>query len=450
MAKLRLTGDTSGFTEVSSPAVAGNANIILPSGVGQANQFLRNTETSGTLGWSNVIETATGVGINTVSPDANLSVSGVASFAAGTSGTPSIAAFGDLNTGIYFPSADTVAFTAGGKESSRINNSGILLVGTTNANGTALVQVSGDVLVNSVNGGPLAGFRNAIINGGMQVAQRAAPTITGTPQYGKADRFLAYISGGTGISGTIDQSADAQFKSGYRLWLASLGYTNGTWAIQQRIESFNSVGLNGLTVTVSFKIYHDFGSSRAVGVSLSKANALDNFGSVTAVAAYTSPALTSGAYSNVSCSFAIGASDATNGLLLQINDSSSTTVSAKNILIGDVQLEIGSVATPFERRPIGMELALCQRYFHKGASLGSGKRMYNSTGVFNGMNVSVDFPVTMRTSPTIAVIVDITDAAPIAGGAAGTDITIHGFTAYTNINNGAFLDYHSHTASAEL
>jgi len=31
--------------------------------------------------------------------------------------------------------------------------------------------------------------------------------------------------------------------------------------------------------------------------------------------------------------------------------------------ITNVQLEVGPVATPFEQRPIGMELALCQRYF---------------------------------------------------------------------------------------
>ena len=300
--------------------------------------------------------------------------------------------------------------------------------------------------VASINGSPLAGFRNAIINGGMQVAQRSAPTITGTPQYGQADRFVAYISGGTGISGTINQGADAQFKSGYRLWLASLSYTSGTWAIQQRIESFNSIGLNGSTVTVSFKLYHDFGSSRTVGVSLAKANAVDNFSSVTAIAStYTSPALTSGVYSNVSCSFVIGASDATNGILLQINDSSATTVSAKNIIIGDVQLEIGPVATPFERRPIGTELALCQRYYEIGTYF---SEYYYSSG-WSGKYDTVSFRTTKRAAPTIGGTFTGSGWTGAWGSDSATvDKFRFGNTATVNI--GAHSHSANWTASAEL
>jgi hypothetical protein len=283
----------------------------------------------------------------------------------------------------------------------KVSNSATTATDANTASAIVARDASGNFNVSAINNGPLAGFRNAIINGGMQVAQRAAPTITATPQYGQADRFVAYISGGTGISGTINQGADAQFKSGYRLWMSSLSYTSGTWAIQQKIESFNSIGLNGSTVTVSFKLYHDFGSSRTVTVQLAKANALDNFSTVTAISSpYISPALTSGAYSNVSCSFAIGASDATNGLLLQINDSSATTVSAKNVIIGDVQLEPGPVATPFERRPIGTELALCQRYYcETRATL-----RFRSAISSEPAESAIYWPQQMRTAPSVAIV----------------------------------------------
>jgi hypothetical protein len=64
------------------------------------------------------------VGIGTTSPDAKLSVNGVASFGDGTALLPSIANFGDLNTGMWFPAADTIAFSEGGAEAMRITSAG--------------------------------------------------------------------------------------------------------------------------------------------------------------------------------------------------------------------------------------------------------------------------------------------------------------------------------------
>ena len=57
---LRLNGSTSGYTEIDAPAVAGSNTVILPSGNGSANQFLKNGSTAGTLGWSGVTEDSSG------------------------------------------------------------------------------------------------------------------------------------------------------------------------------------------------------------------------------------------------------------------------------------------------------------------------------------------------------------------------------------------------------
>jgi hypothetical protein len=54
----------------------------------------------------------------------NISVSGVATFGAGTVSLPSITTTGDTNTGIFFPAADTIGFTEGGVEALRINSNG--------------------------------------------------------------------------------------------------------------------------------------------------------------------------------------------------------------------------------------------------------------------------------------------------------------------------------------
>ena len=67
-------------------------------------------------------------------------------FVAGTAALPAITTAGDTNTGIFFPAADTIAFSEGGTESMRIDSSGNLLVGTTSAGGSRMV-------VNGATGG---------------------------------------------------------------------------------------------------------------------------------------------------------------------------------------------------------------------------------------------------------------------------------------------------------
>jgi hypothetical protein len=70
-------------------------------------------------------------------------VTGVSTFAAGTVSAPAITTTGDTNTGIFFPAADTIAFTEGGAEAMRIDSSGNVLVGITSARSNAGdVQVS--------------------------------------------------------------------------------------------------------------------------------------------------------------------------------------------------------------------------------------------------------------------------------------------------------------------
>lgn len=66
MSIVRLSGSTSGYTELSAPAAAGNNKITLPTSNGNANRLLKNTATAGILTWSSMSEDASG----------NVSVSG--------------------------------------------------------------------------------------------------------------------------------------------------------------------------------------------------------------------------------------------------------------------------------------------------------------------------------------------------------------------------------------
>ena len=72
-----------------------------------------------------------------------ITASGVATFSAGSASAPAITTTGDTNTGVFFPSADTVATTTGGTERMRITSSGYLLVGTTTADSFSLFSAQG-------------------------------------------------------------------------------------------------------------------------------------------------------------------------------------------------------------------------------------------------------------------------------------------------------------------
>ena len=123
---LVLAGTTSGTTTVTATAVAGTTTLTLPA----ATDTLVGKATTDTL-TNKTLTSAT--------------LTGVATFDAGTAALPAITTTGDTNTGIFFPAADTIAFTEGGAEAMRIDSSGNLLVGTTTAQTGAKLAVTGGI-----------------------------------------------------------------------------------------------------------------------------------------------------------------------------------------------------------------------------------------------------------------------------------------------------------------
>lgn len=214
-------------------------------------------------------------------------------------------------------------------------------------------------MTNAVNLASAAGtgfaFRNRIINGGMAVDQRnagASAALLNSLAYSTVDRFFTNASSSSGqYSAQRITAADGT----NRLRITSPAGGTGI-VFGQRIEALNSRDLAGNTVTVSLKLVSS--SARDVTWTLSYANSTDVFTSVTQIATGTWSVTTSEQTFSATVSIP---SAATTGLQFQI--STPTLSGGATLTTGDWQLEVGSVATPFERRPYGLELSLCQRYF---------------------------------------------------------------------------------------
>lgn len=97
------------------------------------------TLTSATQSGDTMYAVFIGRAVQTVTPPANINIQ----LADGSAGSPSLNFANDTNTGIFRPTADTIAFTEGGAEAMRIDSSGNLLIGDTSSTGGRLFMKGG-------------------------------------------------------------------------------------------------------------------------------------------------------------------------------------------------------------------------------------------------------------------------------------------------------------------
>jgi len=273
-----------------------------------------------------------------------------------------------------------------------------------------------DGSANATVGGTLAmgsSFkRNRIINGNAQVAQRGTSftnVSSGslTNQY-TLDRWWGFRSA---YASNLSMSQQAGF--GNSQYCLRFGRANGdtstaVLSIGQIIESVNMVDLQGQTVTLSFfaRTSPSGYSGGAMSVYLYSGTTADQglASFIGGWAGSATPIVTSQSLTSTATRYTFTGTIASNALELLVNFQYTPTGTAgatDYIEITNVQLEVGSVATPYERQIYSDQLAQCQRYYYKvinaGTYCGFGSGFIAST---NSNEVIIPFPVTMRIAPT--------------------------------------------------
>jgi hypothetical protein len=263
-------------------------------------------------------------------------------------------------------------------------------------------------------GGPQVAGKNAIINGGMDIWQRGttSASIT-TSQVYTADRWTAVTGASTGTvvsRQTTSDTTNLPFIQYCARVQRSSGQT-GTSLVQfaQSIESVNSVRYAGQSVTLSFyaRAGANYSSaSNALNVLMLTGTGTDQqvlvgyTGSVSAINSFATLTTTWQRFT-----FTATLATNTNEIGVDFYYTPVGTAGANDYFeVTGVQLELGSVATPFSRAggTIQGELAACQRYYYRAvAATGYGilapVAYTNTTTQATG---NIQFPVTMRVAPT--------------------------------------------------
>jgi hypothetical protein len=332
-----------------------------------------------------------------------IAVSTKVEYADGTAAAPTVTNTGDTDTGVYFPAANEVAVSAGGTVAAAFNSNGLF-------------------------------FRNRIINGDMRIDQRnagAAVTVNSANNFYVVDRFFGAGQVTDGVF-TVQQSTTAptNFTNSIIATVttadASLGATQ-QYLVGQAVEGFNAADLrwgtaNALTVTLSFWVRSSltgtfggslvnsgFNRSYPFTYSISSANTWEQ--KTVTIAGDTSGTWLTDNGVGIRVLFSLGAGSTYAGTAGAWDGSYKAGATGQTQVIGTlnatwyvtgVQLETGSVATPFERRPYGTELMLCQRYYYRlfpnagQKLLSTGGQCFSTTlaGTYRS------FPVPMRVAPS--------------------------------------------------
>jgi hypothetical protein len=241
-----ITGGT-GISVAHGNGTSGNPTISLASGYGDtlnpytsktANYFLAAPNGSAGVPTFRAVVAAD---IPTAVAKAGDTMTGALGIIAGSASTPSLFASGDTNTGIFFPAADTIAFSEGGAESMRIDSSGNVGIGATPSAWT---------------------FKTLQVGLGSTSYNSGGSVYTGSNIF--YDGAWKYI--GTGTALLYEQSYDTG--SGQHIWYGSAsGTAGGTVSLldRMRITSAGDVGIGTASPSTKLHVVGEITATQGVG-----------------------------------------------------------------------------------------------------------------------------------------------------------------------------------------
>jgi len=277
---------------------------------------------------------------------------------------------------------------------------------------------------------PNLGRRNIVINGGMQVAQRGTSStgLGASDGYYTVDRFgLNFSSTSARLTMTQDSPTDLSgFTKALKLdcttadtSIGSAEYIQLHYRIEgQDLQQLKKGTSDAEKITVSFYVkgnasatytceIEDVDNNRynsqefSVTTSWTKVTLTYNADTTGVLDNDNGQSMAINFWLHVGSNFTGGTHTdnvwhTTANQRVGDNQTSFADSTDRTFFLTGVQLEVGSVATPFEHLSAGESLQLCQRYFQK--SIQSGTTSYpSSDGYARGMYL---FPVQMRADPT--------------------------------------------------
>ena len=320
-------------------------------------------------------------------------------------------------------------------------------------------------------------MRNRIINGDMRIDQRnAGASVTVTTGVGyiyPVDRFGSYNNSGVNYTAQRVTDAPVGFTNSVRLTFGSaISLTSQNEAtFFQIVEGFNVADLGwgtanataitvGLWVKASFTGVNSIGFCNHNGTRAYATTYTINAANTWEFKTFVIPGDTAGAWltdnsaglfvrfniaagsnfqvsSNNAWATRAGAYNAADGAYGTKAVGAPSAVSAgATWQVTGVQLEAGTVATPFERRDYGRELMMCMRYYERRTVGSNFNERLTTTGLANGSS-SAQFPVQhlvqKRASPSSINVVNLSSTSTYDGTGAGTP------TSWNLDNTGVFV-----------